>query len=45
VFITNVKGTFFGMSETEETVKMAKYEKTLHTALHAQTSYHHGVNG
>ena len=24
--------------------KMAKYENPLHMALHAQTSYHHGVN-
>jgi hypothetical protein len=21
-----------------------KYEKPIHTAIHAQTSYHHGVN-
>ena len=24
--------------------KMAKYEETLYTALHAQTPYRHGVN-
>jgi hypothetical protein len=29
---------------TEKHEKMAKYEKPLHTALHAQTYYRHGVN-
>jgi len=37
--------SFFKESTDRFLQKMAQHEKQLHTALHAQTSYHHGVNG